>query len=350
MVLSLYNPEEVMRTKGGGRVTMEMGIGSGIDDSLLGKKKIMIIAIVPDIPENYHNLQMLYDLTRVNTVSYQQTGDLKAINLLLGLMSSSATCGCCYCQAQRGSEEWINGGARLRSIISLSDNYLNFQTSGRDKSMAKVVSANVVEKSLIFDEDDEPSMLVLEKCPPPALHLKLSLNHILVELSKVWPPLLNWLRSKHIVLKPYHGGHTLEGNECSKVLESLESLAEVLPPQFSTFLVTLQSFRDVVISCFGFLLDPYYKAVLAKFRDSYKGLRRDYNISVTNKIHIISAHVEQFCELTGKGLGEFSEQETENAHTMFDVTWSRCKVKDSCSTVYHQQYFKALMDFNSKNV
>ena len=81
-----------MRTKGGGRVTMEMGIGSGIDDSLLGKKKIMIIAIVPDIPENYHNLQMLYDLTRVNTVSYQQTGDLKAINLLLGLMSSSATC------------------------------------------------------------------------------------------------------------------------------------------------------------------------------------------------------------------------------------------------------------------
>ena len=350
MVLSLYNPGEVMRTKGGGRVTMEMGIGSGIDDSLLGKKKIMIIAIVPDIPENYHNLQMLYDLTRVNTVSYQQTGDLKAINLILGLMSSSAACGCCYCQAQRGTEEWTNGGARLRSITSLSDNNLKFQASGRDKSKAKVISANVVEKSLIFDEDDEPSMLVLEKCPPPALHLKLSLNHILVELSRVWPPLLNWLRSKHIVLEPYHGGHTLEGNECNKVLDSLESLAEVLPPQFSTFLVTLQSFRDVVISCFGFLLDPYFKSVLAKFRDSLKGLSRDYNVSITNKIHIISTHVEQFCELTGKGLGEFSEQETENAHTMFDVTWSRYKVKDSTSTAYHQQYFKALMDFNSKNV
>ena len=80
------------------------------------------------------------------------------------------------------------------------------------------------------------------------------------------------------------------------------------------------------------------------------GLSRDYNVSITNKIHIISTHVEQFCELTGKGLGEFSEQETENAHTMFDVTWSRYKVKDSTSTVYHQQYFKALMDFNSKNV
>merc|ERR1712055_697525 len=81
--------------------------------------------------------------------------------------------------------------------------------------MAKVISANAVEKSLIFDEDDVQSMLVLEKCPPPALHLKLSLNHIMVELSKVWPPLLNWLRSKHIVLEPYHWGHTLEGNECA---------------------------------------------------------------------------------------------------------------------------------------
>ena len=349
MVLSMYNPREVMRIKGEGRVTMDMGIGSGQEDSLLGRKKIMILAIVPDIPENYHNLQILYDLTQVNSVSYQQTGDLKAINLLLGLMSSSAACGCCYCQAQRSTDEWTNGGARLRTVNSLNENLSNFQAS-RDKSKAKDISSNVIEKSLVFDEDDLPTMLVLEKCPPPALHLKLSLNHILVELSKAWPTLLTWLKSKHIILEPYHGGHTLEGNECDKVLKNLESLAEVLPQQFSPFLVTLQSFRDVVSSCFGFLLDPHYKDVLAEFKESFKVLNRDFRVSVTNKIHIISIHVEQFCELTGKGLGEFSEQETENAHTMFDVTWNRYKVKDSSSPVYHQQYFKALMDFNSKNV
>ena len=78
---------------------MQMGIGSGDDYSLIGKRKIMILAIVPDIPENYHNLQMLYDLTKINSVSYQQTGDLKAINILLGLMSCSAACGCCNCSA-----------------------------------------------------------------------------------------------------------------------------------------------------------------------------------------------------------------------------------------------------------
>ena len=90
MVLSLYNTDEVGKIKGG-RVTMQMGIGSGDDYSLIGKRKIMILAIVPEIPENYYNMQMLYDITKINSVCYQQTGDLKAINILLGLMSCSAT-------------------------------------------------------------------------------------------------------------------------------------------------------------------------------------------------------------------------------------------------------------------
>ena len=107
MILSLYNPDEVMRIISGGRVTMEMGIGSGDDYSLIGKRKIMIIAIVPDIPENYFNLQILYDLTQINSVVYQQTGDLKAINILLGLMSCSSACGCCYCQAPRNTDGWM---------------------------------------------------------------------------------------------------------------------------------------------------------------------------------------------------------------------------------------------------
>ena len=56
MILSMYNPNEVMKNKGVGRVTMKMGIGTGDDYSQIGKRKIMILAIVPDIPEKYYNL------------------------------------------------------------------------------------------------------------------------------------------------------------------------------------------------------------------------------------------------------------------------------------------------------
>ena len=37
-----------------------------------------------------------------------------------------------------------------------------------------------------------------------------------------------------------------------------------------------------------------------------------------NKTHVMVVHVVEFCEIVGKGLGEFSEQETENTHSYFD--------------------------------
>ena len=137
-------------------------------------------------------------------------------------------------------------------------------------------------------------MMVLEKCPPPALHLKLSLNHILVELTKVWPPLLDWLKSLHIILEPYHGGSTLEGNECNKVLKNLDSLAEVIPSQFSLFFATLMSFRDVISSCFGFVLDPYFKNVLARFRDNFQLLSSNFGVSISFAFLLYSYH---FCKI-----------------------------------------------------
>ena len=123
-----------------------------------------------------------------------------------------------------------------------------------------------------------------------------------------------------------------------------------MPANLLVFLETLESFRDVVDSCFGFLLDPYYKQVLAKFRDKFSVLQKMFNVSMTNKLHIISTHVEDFCDQVGRGLGEYSEQETENAHSALKMIWDRYRVRDLNSKVYHVNYFKAVMNFNSNNV
>ena len=221
---------------------------------------------------------------------------------------------------------------------------------GGDRNTAKELSANSINKPIIFDETDVEDTLVLMKCPPPALHLKLGLNHILMELYKAWPQVLEWLASQHIVLEPYHGGKTLEGNDCSKVLRSLDKMEEVLPPNLSAFMDVFRSFRDVNDSCFGFLLDPFYKDVLERFKTSFKKLSDLFQVSMTNKIHVICCHVEEFCDLMGRGLGEFSEQETENSHSAFDSLLDRYRVRDIKSTIYHIQYFKAVMNFNSNNV
>ena len=351
MILTIYDPNMILSIGSGGRVTRDAGIGSGDDYSMLGRKKIHIIAIAPKTPENSVNLQIFYDMVGVNHLDYKQTGDFKALNILTGLMSCSSLHGCCYCEASRTSSQWSDGGARLRTAGNILDNVAKLKMlSDGDRSKAKGVSANCVETPIIFDENDDPESSVLMKCPPPALHLKLSLNHLLKELSKVWAPVLDWLTSKHIVLEPYFGGQTLEGNDCNKVLKNLDSLMEVLPSKFSSFMDTLLAFRDVNDSCFGFILDPFYKQILAKFTDSYKKLREQFGISITNKIHVICTHLEVFFNLVGRGLGEFSEQETENAHSSFDSMLDRYRVKDIQSDVYHTQYFKAVMNFNANNV
>ena len=351
MILTMYDPSDVLNNAKHSRITRESGIGSGQEYSMLGRKKIMILAISPNTPENYTNLQIFYDMVGVNQVPYTQTGDFKALNIMLGLMSCASVCGCCYCEAQRSAKEWSDGGAKLRSAANLAENAAKFQKDGLgDRGRAKDISANCIAKPMLFDENDDPSMTVLLKCPPPALHLKLGLNNLLKELYKVWPPILDWLAAKHIVLEPYHGGQTLEGNECSKVLKNLPSLEEVIPADFSVFLEAFKCFRDVVDSCFGYLLDPYYKQVLAKFKTQMKKLQEKFNVSIPNKIHVMLVHVDEFCSLVGRGLGEFSEQETENAHSAYDDIWDRYKVKDDKSEIYHKQFFKSVMNFNCNNM
>ena len=351
MILTLYDPSDVRNNNKSSRITRESGIGSGQDYSMLGRKKIMILAISPKTPENYSNLQIFYDMVGVNQVPYTQTGDFKALNIMLGMMSCASLCGCCYCDAKRSAKEWSDGGAQLRSAANLAENVAQYEKyGGGDKMKAKDLSANCIEKAMLFDEDDDPNTTVLLKCPPPALHLKLGLNNLLKELCKVWPPILDWLSSKHITLEPYHGGRTLEGNECSKVLKNLDSLEEVIPAKYALFLEVFKCFRDVVESCFGYLLDPYYKQVMAKFRAQMKKLQDKFNVSIPNKIHILCIHVEEFCSMVGRGLGEFSEQETENAHSAYDDIWDRYRVKDDKSEVYHKQFFKSVMNFNCNNI
>ena len=79
-------------------------------------------------------------------------------------------------------------------------------------------------------------------------------------------------------------------------------------------------------------------------------LNETFEVSITNKMHVICVHLEYFLNNFGKGLAEFSEQETENSHSAFDALLDRYRVRDINSNVYHVQYFKAVMNFNTDNV
>ena len=68
-------------------------------------RKLLILAIVPGIKENYENvanvlmLLNFHDIPTSPTVRY--TADLKMINLLLGLMSAASRFPCSWCDMNR---------------------------------------------------------------------------------------------------------------------------------------------------------------------------------------------------------------------------------------------------------
>ena len=52
----------------------------------------------------------------------------------------------------------------------------------------------------------------------------------------------------------------------------------------------------------------------------------DFGISLTPKIHIITAHVSTFYKMKKNGLGIFSEQSGERYYHFPTIAWSRFKV------------------------
>ena len=118
-----------------------------------------------------------------------------------------------------------------------------------------------------------------------------------------------------------------EGNECSKVLNNLQSLADIIPAEFVAFYDCLKSLCDIVDGCFGcHSLDPCYSDLIQKFQSDFTNLQNAFCVSETVKVHIICEHVKEYLDMEGKPLGKLSEQELENSHSAFTKVWSRYKV------------------------
>ena len=98
MVLTLYDDQDLLHPSTGNRITREQGIGASCQYKLTGRKKIMILATVPKVPESYYNCSLIINKVDINSIAYKFTGDLKIYNILGGLMSASARCPCIYCE------------------------------------------------------------------------------------------------------------------------------------------------------------------------------------------------------------------------------------------------------------
>lgn len=320
------------------------GLSKKIKDS--GVKKVFLIGAVPDVPENYANVKQLWIKLGLQQLNRKFTiaTDLKLCNILLGLMSHSSSHPCCWCDIKKGE---LRRKGKQRTIANLNSMYWNYFEAHVDKKDAKLYG-NVIHPPIISDNFDD-STSVIEVIPPPELHLLIGpVNTLYNELEQIWPQSQDWLKACNVKKTEYHG-ESFEGNESRALLRNVDRLEELLPAtdlKVRRYCIAFKSLNEVVGACYGYELHPDYKEKIKNFTNAYLALK----IRVTPKVHAVMHHITDFCHLTGRGLGPWSEQTSEAIHHDFNQTWKRFKINGTKNKNYGKHFLQAVSMYNSQHL
>ena len=99
-------------------------------------------------------------------------------------------------------------------------------------------------------------------------------------------------------------------------------------------------------ACYGYELAVDYVTKIKKFSRAYL----DLGINLTPKVHTVMHHVQEFCALTGRGFGPWSEEASESIYHDFKQTWQRFKMNDTDNELYGEHLLKAVLIYSSRHL
>eukprot|EP00733_Pompholyxophrys_punicea_P002165 Pompholyxophrys_punicea_v1_NODE_1499_length_682_cov_10.910686.p1 type:complete len:129 gc:universal NODE_1499_length_682_cov_10.910686:451-65(-) len=110
----------------------------------------------------------------------------------------------------------------------------------------------------------------------------------------------------------------------------------------------LVAFNEVVESCFGLYRSGDFQLKIEAFKIAYKTT----GLSVTLKVHLLLEHVAEYLlnyAGDGIGLGFYSEQAAESAHSKFRHCWERYQTQRD-NEHYAAQLGRCVVDFNFNRI
>lgn len=183
-----------------------------------GVKKLLLLAIVPGVPEKYANIEQIWtSLLELDRIDAVISGDLKIINLLLGIMGHSSSYPCPYCFAPKSFlSDRCATSRTLTNIQHYSEKWL--RDGAKEKHAKKFF--NCVKKPLLGGSSTDD---VIKLCPPPVLHITLgivnaiykSAERIDAEVAEQWVKVSNSTR---------HSQYGFTGRNCHKLIEHRSTL------------------------------------------------------------------------------------------------------------------------------
>ena len=163
----------------------------------------------------------------------------------------------------------------------------------------------------------------------------------------------NFTKKINIVKESYHG-MTYEGNECEKILRNIPLLKNTLTKSEAVqkTIDTLIGFQEFQEACCGVTPKIHFRFTIENFRNDFLTLHEKFGISITNKVHIIIDHVEDYISESGKGLGRVTDQTVEALHSALNkrLTSSNYWIKDIGSEKHGHKLYRGILHFNSYNL
>ena len=322
------------------------------DFKLTSAKKIMIIGAVHGVDENYSNVKTLLEKLDLESIGdHPFAVDIKMMLILCGKQSASSRHSCPYCEGSGDFSE----SYEPYTLGSLKSHLDNFRAAGSVKRKAKDYS-NVTRPALITGSDSDRTLELLNF---PSLHVLTGVTGKIVnEMVKSiigGELFISTFMDKNRIKWADYRPETFEGNQARKFVK-LSSKLEVEARKIRSipsavraihFAKTLRLFNNVVEACFGQELDLNFREKILRFEDQYRML----DISVTPKVHMVFSHISDFLKLKDyvSGLGQWTEQAMESAHSEFKKEWN-LKRLDAAHSNFGDNFLQTVIRFNSKHV
>lgn len=343
-------------------------------------KKVILLCIAPDIKENYDNIKILFDLTKVNNISFKFVSDFKVMLIVNGQQTATSMYPCPYCfvslkdlrnfnetsdvQAGNNNHETESlefsdkSSLTLKTYGDLKSDHQKFISIGQKKALAKAKDCHSTINLPLLEEND--NVFVLDKCIIPELHiLQGFVNHLFwnglvplvgEERALIWPTELK------MISKNYQG-RVFEGNACRKLLKEADKLndkrifQEKGPLALVPYIAAFKAMDEMVKFCFSVKdIDPDVN--INKILNELERCIKATEVSKTLKLHVTLSHIKQCLEFIGdsQGLGLWSEQAGESIHREFLKFWQKYKMNIIDDENYPIRLKHAVVEFSSLHI
>ena len=333
-----------------------------------GAKRCLVVGRIDAVPENRTNVKVLIenlDLPEIKK-DFAVIADLKLIDILCGIQSTSSIHCCPYCTGNKVDKSgkptnkkgtWVKG--EVRTGQSLQDSYEAFVQSGaRRKDLRNFDSVEFMPLHITNNQENIP---VIELYPPPQLHCGIlgPANDVLKTLEEHFPADMKAYCARFHIKGGGPGGD-LNGPTLKKILDNtegrLDCLSQILSQHGANYGLFIKHLRNLgklnrAVNCKK-LNKPFVESIIQDIGEVFQLLQAEFDLSMPLKIHVILSHYMEFFDAKQETLLSYNDEFTESMHSqlrLFEEAHKYLNNKKG-SKSHKEMQQKSVVHINSLNL